>query len=123
MFFYDEGDKLVTIEIDRASHRVDLTDIKPDSSKTVDGSEGIIEVFTVSDVAEQLGVSTRAIQKTIQKMSQAGIEVGYRGGGTSPILLSAPEAGKIKKWHREHRPGRPQVNGSAKQVKKPLTRR
>ena len=116
VFFYDEYDKLVTIEIDRASHRVNLKGIKADPSSIVDDSEGIMEVFTINDVAEELGVSSRAIQKTIQKMSHAGIEVGYSHARTSPILLSAAEVRKIKKWHQEHRPGRPSINSSSEKV-------
>lgn len=110
VFFYDEHDKLVTIEIDRASHRVDLTDIKADPTHVVDDSGGPVEVFTIRDVAEKLEVSPRAIQKTIQAMVKKGIEVGQSRGNTAPILLSAVEVQRIKKWREEHKPGRQRAN-------------
>jgi len=105
-FSYDHRDRLVLIEIEDASQRVALADIKDNPANMVADSGEPVTSFTVSELAQELGVGSRAIQKVIQSMAEAGIQVGRRLGPTYPILLSEKEVAHIKEWRAAHRPGR-----------------
>lgn len=107
VFDFDAEGKVVRIEVDNASRRVDLREIQADAAGVVDDAEDRVEVYLVTEVAEQLGVSVRAIQKTLQSMKQAGLQVGRSRGNTSAILLTAGEVARIGQWRAEHRRGRP----------------
>jgi uncharacterized protein YuzE len=104
---FDEEGRVVRIEIDQASRRVDLSQIQANPAQVVDDSADHLEIYTVRAVADQLGVSTRAVQKTLQAMRQAGRPVGRSQGNTSAILLLGPEVAKIREWRARHPPGRP----------------
>lgn len=107
VFDFDEEGRVVRIEIDQASRRVDLSQIQANPVQVVDDSADQIEVYTISEVAAQLGVSTRAVQKTLQTMKEAGSPVGRSRGNTSAIILLGPEVAKIREWRARHQPGRP----------------
>jgi uncharacterized protein YuzE len=109
VFSYDNQDRLVLIEIDQASKRVDLTDIQADPGNLVDDAGGPVIRYTVSELARQWKIPPRTLQQTIQVMKAAGVDVGRKWGPipNAPIVLSAEEAEKIKQWRQEHRRGRP----------------
>ena len=109
VFSYDDQDRLVLIEIDQASKRVDLADIKADPGNIVDDSGGPVIIYTVSELARKWKISPRTLQQTIQVMDAAGVEVGRKWGTipNAPIVLSEEDAEKIKQWRKEHRRGRP----------------
>ena len=107
LFSYDDQDRLVFIEIDNASQRVDLTDIKADPAHLVDDSGGPVVSYTVSELARKLGIAPRTLQKTIQAMAAAGHAVGRSQGPTYPIILSEEDAEQIKAWRVAHPKGRP----------------
>ena len=120
-FSYDHRDRLVLIEIEDASQRVDLADIKGTPANIADDADDPVTSYTVSELARELGMGPRAIQKTIQSMAEAGIQVGRRLGPTYPIILSEKEAARIKEWRAEHRPGRPaevQKKGSSRRERR-----
>jgi uncharacterized protein YuzE len=106
-FSYDHRDRLVLIEIEDASQRVDLAEIKGNPANIADDSGGPITSCTVSELARELGVGPRITQKTIQSMAGAGIQVGRRLGPSYPIILPEKEAARIVVWRAAHRPGRP----------------
>lgn len=116
VFDFDEEGRVVRIEIDQASRRVDLGQIQADPAQVVDDSADQIEVYTISEVAAQLGVSTRAVQKTLQTMKEAGSPVGRSRGNTSAIILLEPEVVKIREWRAQHQPGRPGQQVSRKRA-------
>ena len=109
VFSYDDQDRLVLIEIDQASKRVDLADIKADPGNIVDDSGGPVIRYTVSELARKWKISPRTLQQTIQVMDAAGVDVGRKWGliPNAPIVLSEEDAEKIKQWRKEHRRGRP----------------
>ena len=109
VFSYDDQDRLVLIEIDQASKRVDLADIKADPGNIVDDSGGPVISYTVSELARKWKIPPRTLQQTIQVMDAAGVKVGRKWGAitNAPIVLSEEDAEKIKQWRKEHRRGRP----------------
>ena len=110
VLLYDEKDRLVGIEIDNASKRVDLTDIKKNPAYIVDDSGGPVEILTVAELAERLEVGPRSIQKSIQTMQAAGIEVGLKSTQkipNAPILLTEEDIEAIQTWRQAHPRGRP----------------
>ena len=72
VFTYDAQGCVVGIEVDQASKRVCLEEIEQNDAYVVTMGE----VSTVSTLAAELGVGERSIQKTIQAMRAASIEVG-----------------------------------------------
>jgi uncharacterized protein YuzE len=106
-FSYDEQDRLVLIEIYDASQQVDLTDIKSNPTLIVDDSNSPTSIYTIRLLAEQWGMSPRALQQTIGIMRKAGVEVGHSQGNTTTIVLSEEDVEAIKKWRQEHPRGRP----------------
>jgi len=112
VFSYDDEDRLVLIEIESASKRVDLADIIANPDHVYDGDEEVAEIFTVAEVAEKLGVGSRSIQKTIQAMKTAGGEVGLPSAAkvaNAPILLREEDVAAIEKWRTAHAHGRPRA--------------
>lgn len=86
------------IKIDNASTRVDLTDICADSTCIIDDSGTPVTTYSVSELAKELGVSPRALQKTIKAMAEAGISVGRKEDKipNAPIILSAADTDQIR---------------------------
>ena len=109
VLFYDEQDRLVSIEIEGASQRVDLTDIQADPSHIVDESEGVQELLTISQLAQRWNIDPRTLRKTLQSMAQAGLEVGQSLGATNPIILTEDDVKRIQTWREDHKPGRPRA--------------
>jgi biotin operon repressor len=107
-FSYDEQDRLVLVEIDNASTRVDLTDIRADSTCIIDDSGDPVTTYSVSELAQELGIGSRALQKTIKAMAVTGIYVGRKEDKipNAPIILSTADADQIRQWRAGHRPGR-----------------
>ena len=105
--FYDGRDRLVSIEIDNASKRVDLSEIQADPAHIVDDSGGPIISFSISELAREWRVTPRTIQKTVRAMAETGLRVGKQLGPAYPIILSQEDAGKIARWREAHKPGRP----------------
>lgn len=106
VFDYDEEGRVVGIEIEGASQRVDVSEIKKQAVIVQDSVEPV-EIFSLQDVAQRLDVGVRAIQKTVQQMAEAGQGVGTSSGQTASIILTAAEVGRVEQWRQEHRPGRP----------------
>ena len=106
VFDYDEQGRVVCIEVANASERVDLSEIKKQAVVIQDSMEPV-EIFSVREVADQLGVGVRAIQKTLKQMADAGQAVGKRTGQTSSIYLWADQVEPVKQWRAQHRLGRP----------------
>ena len=109
VFSYDDQDRLVLIEIDQASKRVDLADIRADPGNIVDDSGGPVIIYAVSELARKWRIPPRTLQQTIQVMNAAGAEVGRKWGSitNAPIMLSEEDAERIKQWRKVHRRGRP----------------
>jgi hypothetical protein len=109
VFSYDDQDRLVFIEIDEASKRVDLTDILAAPENIVDDSGGPVTIYTVSELARQWDITPRALQKTLQAMSAAGIPVGRKHEKipNAPILLYPTDIDQIEQWRASHQRGRP----------------
>ena len=106
-FSYDAQDHLVFIEIENASQRVDLREIRKDPRHIVDDGEEPAITYTVSTLAEKLAIEPRTLRKTIKSMRDAGIAVGHQQGPTYPIILTEEDEEKIQQWRETHRPGRP----------------
>lgn len=112
VFYFDEDQRVVAIEVDEASKRVDLSKIKSDPSQIATDPDGEVLTYTPSMVAEQLGVTNRAITNTVRAMGAAGIEVGRPANelhDNSPILLTEGEVEEIKQWRKAHPRGRPKT--------------
>lgn len=106
VFYYDDKDRVVGIEVSDASERVNLSAIETDPKNIIEDTEGVQEVFTVRMLADEWGVQPRTLQKTIQAMADASIEVGESQGPTYPTILSGADVEKIKQWRQAHPPGR-----------------
>ena len=106
-FVFDFGvdGKVVGIEVERASHRVDLRRIRAGGEHLV--RDAPQSIYTVGSLSSKLGVSPRAIQKSIRSMSEAGIQVGHQAGDSRSILLTESDIDRIQHWRTEHKPGRP----------------
>ena len=106
-FVFDFGSdgKVVGIEVERASHRVDLSRIRAGGALQV--RESPQSVYTVGSLSRKLGVSPRAVQKSIRSMAEAGIQVGHRPGDSHSIILTEDEISRVEHWRAAHKPGRP----------------
>ncbi len=106
-FVFDFGPdgRVVGIEVEQASRRVDLSDIKTGEAMQV--RELPESVYTVGLISREFGVSPRAVQKSIRSMTEAGIEVGHRPGGSRSLILREDDVNRIKRWRAAHKPGRP----------------
>ena len=105
VFTYDAQGCVVGIEVDQASKRVCLKEIEQNDAYVVTMGE----VSTVSTLAAELGVGERSIQKTIQAMRAASIEVGQQESPAHPILLTEADVLAVKRWREQHPRGRPRV--------------
>jgi uncharacterized protein YuzE len=112
-FFYDEKDKVVSIEFEFASKKIDLTDIKNNPKITMKESTKPILTQTVTELAKEWAVAPRTIQRVITKMTQAGKTVGKQLGPTYPIILYDADVQAIEQWRKKHPTGRPKVETSA----------
>jgi len=112
VFDFNAEGKVVGIEVESASERVDLTDIREDLGQIVDDSGGAAVLHTISELARELAVTPRTIQKTIRTMREAGIQIGHRSTDrfdNAPIILNSGDVARIRQWRQEHRPGRPLI--------------
>lgn len=105
VFTYDAQGCVVGIEVDQASKRVCLKEIEKNDAYVVTMGE----VSTVSTLAAELGVGERSIQKTIQAMRAARIEVGQQESPAHPILLTEADVLAVKRWREQHPRGRPRL--------------
>ena len=105
IFTYDTQGCVVGIEVDQASKRVCLKEIEQNDAYVVTMGE----VSTVSTLAAELGVGERSIQKTIQAMRAARIEVGQQESPAHPILLTEADVLAVKRWREQHPRGRPRL--------------
>jgi len=112
VLLYDDTDRLVGIEIEDASKRVDLTDIASKPSNIIDDSGKPVEIYTVTELAKKWNLTSRTIQKTIRAMAEAGIRIGMQQGPNHPIILDEIDVQQIQKWRQEHPPGRPKHHSS-----------
>lgn len=119
VFDYDDQSRIVNIEIDNASQRVDLSDIKKQAIIIRDSVEPV-EIFSLRDVAKKLDVGVRAIQKTLQQMATAGQAVGTSNGQTASIILTAAEVDQIREWRATRRPGRPKAKDGKVAIAAPI---
>ena len=106
VFHYDAEGRLVSIEIDEASRRVNLEDIRRRSDLVAGAAGPPRRVLTTVEVAEELGVTPFAVQKIRKVMKEAGVEVGIRPD-LPDSLLSPEDLEKIRMWREEHPRGRP----------------
>ena len=107
VFDFDVQGRVVGIEVDQASRRMDLASLQkhPGYASSEDASPA--EIYTVAMLAEELGVTARALQLTIKAMREAGIEVGSSFGASSTTLLGGDDVARIAEWRRTHPRGRP----------------
>ena len=105
VFDFDADGRVVSIEVDQASARVNLELIKKDPASVVqplppyDG-----ELFTAGELAARLGLEKRTFNRIVQFMREAGKVVGLRPD--VPIYTEQDEA-TIDLWRKEHPRGRP----------------
>ena len=108
VFDFDAQNRVVSIEVEDASKRVDLRAIKADPALVHDHKDdGPGEIFTVAMLAEELKTTPRALQLVIKNMRAAGLEVGISQGSTTTTILSAEDVSRIQVWREEHPRGRP----------------
>ncbi len=112
VFHYDAENRIVSIEIDEASRRVNLKDISQTPELVVDDSCPAERIYTTTEIAEQLGVTNFAVQKLRKAMKAAGIAVGIRPD-LADSLMSEEDLAKFRKWREEHPRGRPRTVASA----------
>jgi uncharacterized protein YuzE len=108
-FFYDNENKIVSIEFEFASDKVDLTDIKNNPKIAVNESTKPIQTRTVTELAKEWHVAPRTIQRVITKMTQAGKTIGKQLGPTYPIILYDTDVKAIEQWRKKHPTGRPKI--------------
>lgn len=108
-FFYDDQNRVVSIEIEFASSKVDLTTLKNNPQIVKPESTTPIVTRTVTELAQEWDVSPRTIQRIITKMAQAGIKVGKQFGPTYPIILYDADVKAIESWRQKHPAGRPKA--------------
>ena len=97
--------KVVGIEVEHASQQIDLSQIR--ASQPILARDAPQPVYTVGSLSRKLGVSPRAVQKSIRSMSEAGVQVGHQAGDSRSILLTEEDIDRIQHWRTEHKPGRP----------------
>ena len=106
VFHYDAQGRIVSIEIDEASRRVNLSDIQGPAGPDADGAALAGRVLTTAEVAVELAITPFAVQKIRKAMRDAGLEVGLRPD-LPDSLLSERDLGNIRRWREEHPRGRP----------------
>ena len=78
VFDFDAVGRLVRIEVEDASERVNLELIRWDPQSVVDEISTEGEIFTVAELAEKIGIGVRALQMALQAMRATGLKVGIR---------------------------------------------
>lgn len=106
---FDKHGKILAIEIEGARERANLEQIVGNEEVIVDESGPPVQIYTVRELATELQVSPRTLQKTIQTMRTEGHDVGINRGRTVTTILSESDAARIRRWRRAHKPGRPRV--------------
>ena len=107
VFDYDVQGRVVGIEVDHASRRMDLASLQTDPGYVSSEDASPAEIYTVAMLAEELGVTARAMQRTIKAMREAGIEVGSSFGASNTTLLGGDDVSRIAEWRKAHPRGRP----------------
>ena len=108
LLFRNEEGQIIGLEIDNASRRVDLTDIRKKPSLVFGGES----IYSVQEAAEQLKIAVRTVQLVIKKMGEAGHQIGKQRAPHCPILLSQTNVEAIQRWREEHPSGRPSRVGN-----------
>ena len=106
VFDFDAEGRLVRIEIEDASERVNLELIRKEPQAIVDETPTEGEIFTAAELAEQVGIGLRALQMVIQAMRAAGQEVGIRPG-MAGTMYSEKDLAAVERWREGHPRGRP----------------
>jgi len=96
--------RVVSIVVDSASQRVDLEQIRRDPSVVVPELKVDAKVYTAAELAEEIGVTRRALNLVIQNMRSDGHLVGLRPG---MAVYTDKDAQSIRTWRQEHPRGRP----------------
>ncbi|MFC1527090.1 DUF2283 domain-containing protein [Candidatus Latescibacterota bacterium] len=107
VFDFDVQGRVVGIEVDQASRRLDLASLQKHPGYVGSDDADPVAIYTVAMLAVQLGLTARAVQLTIKAMREAGIEVGSRFGSSNTTLLSSNDVTRIAQWRRAHPRGRP----------------
>ena len=104
VFDIDADGKVVSIEVDNASRRVNLAQIRNDPSAVVAELQVDGKVYTAEELAGEIGVTRRALNLIIRNMREDGRIVGLRPGVT---VYTDQDAQAIRDWRQEHPRGRP----------------
>jgi len=112
VFHYDKDKRIISIEIDEASHRVDLDGIHAHSELIAGDAGPPRRVLTTAEVAAELGLTRFAVQKIRKAMKAAGMQLGIRPD-LPDSLLSEEDLAKIEIWRVEHPRGRPKRAATA----------
>ena len=78
VFDFDADGRVVSIEVDNASQRVNLEQVRKDPRAVVPEVRYDGEVYTAEELAGRIGVTKRALNLVIQNMREAGRSVGLR---------------------------------------------
>lgn len=113
VFDYDARGRVVAIEVDQASKRVDLAGLEVDPAFVRSDEPANHKVYTVAMLAPELGVSARALQLTLSAMRASGIQVGRTYGAGSTTLLDEADRERIARWRAAHPRGRPRARAQA----------
>jgi uncharacterized protein YuzE len=112
VFDFDAVGRLVRIEVEDASERVNLELIRKDPQAVVDEIYTEGEIFTVAELAEKIGIGVQALQMTLQAMRAAGLKVGIRPD-VSGTMYSEKDLSAVEKWREEHLRGIPRKRKAA----------
>lgn len=106
VFDFDADGKVVSIEVDSASRRVNLQEIRKDPSAVVAEVRFDGEVYTAEELADRIGVTKRALNLIIQNMREAGRTVGLR---PDVSVYTDQDEQAIREWREAHPRGRPKT--------------
>jgi uncharacterized protein YuzE len=73
VFDFDADGKVVGIEVEDASSRVDLTFVKQMPSAVVQETTHEGEVYTAAEMAERLGIDKRTFNRVVRNMRGHGL--------------------------------------------------
>lgn len=110
VFDFDADGKVVAIEVDHASQRVNLEQMRKYGSAVAPEVRFGGEVRTAEELAEKIGVTRRALNLTIQNMRGSGRTLGLRPG--VPLYTEQDELA-IREWRQKHPRGRPRKTATA----------
>jgi len=111
VFDFDADGRVVSIEVDQASERVNLELIRKDA--VVD--EAAIPqgtYYTAAELAERLQVSKQTLHLAIRNMREEGVTAGLRPD-VDGTLYSEQDEVAIRKWREAHPRGRPRTTANA----------